>query len=200
MASFTLGTASQATGTAKSTILRAIKAGRISASRDELNQWQIEPAELFRVFPALAIPGLQRPTEQGATQIERDAAAGVLVAELRATLSDMRRDRDRWHEAFEKEQAAHARTQDALAMTQRLLPPPSATPTEHGATAVEQDATPPNAQIERDATPIKKGEVPDQAVPFGRSGITEPDLPPLGIQCTQKKPRQISWLPWRRPA
>jgi hypothetical protein len=108
--------------------------------------------------------------------------------------------RDRWHEAFEKEQAAHARTQDALAMTQRLLPPPSATPTEHGATAVEQDATPPNAQIERDATPIKKGEVPDQAVPFGRSGITEPDLPPLGIQCTQKKPRQISWLPWRRPA
>jgi GH24 family phage-related lysozyme (muramidase) len=44
MATFTLGTASQATGCAKSTILRAIRAGRISASRDELQQWRIDPA------------------------------------------------------------------------------------------------------------------------------------------------------------
>jgi GH24 family phage-related lysozyme (muramidase) len=42
MAAFTLGTASQATGCAKSTILRAIRAGRISASRDELQQWRID--------------------------------------------------------------------------------------------------------------------------------------------------------------
>ena len=48
---FTLGTASQATRCAKSTILRAIKAGRISAMRDDLGQWQIEPAELFRGLP-----------------------------------------------------------------------------------------------------------------------------------------------------
>ena len=145
MATFTLGTASQATGTAKSTILRAIKAGRISASRDDLNQWQIEPAELFRVFPPLAIPGMQQQTERDATAIERDATTDVLVAELRATLADMRQDRDRWHTAYEKEQAAHARTQEALATTQRLLPPPSATPIEHGATAtgegMERDAT-----------------------------------------------------------
>jgi hypothetical protein len=38
----TLGTASQATGCAKLTILRAIRAGRISASRDELQQWRID--------------------------------------------------------------------------------------------------------------------------------------------------------------
>jgi GH24 family phage-related lysozyme (muramidase) len=42
MVAFTLGTASQATGCAKSTILRAIRAGRISASRDELQQWRID--------------------------------------------------------------------------------------------------------------------------------------------------------------
>ena len=59
---FTLGTAAQATGAAKSTILRAIKAGRISASRDETGQWQIQPVELFRVFPALAIPGATAPS------------------------------------------------------------------------------------------------------------------------------------------
>ena len=150
MAAFTLGTASQATGTAKSTILRAIKAGRISATRDELGQWQIDPAELNRVFPLLAIPGAtseQQQIERGATQIERDATTDVLVAELRATLADMRQDRDRWHEAYEKEQAAHARTQDALATTQRLLPPPTATAIEQGATLVgegtKRDATAP---------------------------------------------------------
>jgi hypothetical protein len=42
MAAFTLGTASQATGCAKSTILLANRAGRISASRDELQQWRFE--------------------------------------------------------------------------------------------------------------------------------------------------------------
>jgi hypothetical protein len=148
MPSFTLGTASQATGCAKSTILRAIKAGRISATRDDLGQWQIEPAELFRVFPPLAIPGMpsgQQQIEQGATPIERDATTDMLVAELRATLSDMRQDRDRWHEAYEKEQAAHARTQEALATTQRLLPPPAATP-------AERNATPDEEGIERGAT------------------------------------------------
>jgi hypothetical protein len=148
MPSFTLGTASQATGCAKSTILRAIKAGRISATRDELGQWQIDPAELARTFPLLAIPGAtseQPQTEQGATQIERDATTDLLVAELRATLADMRQDRDRWHVAYEKEQAAHARTQEALATTQRLLPPPAATASERGATPAgkgnERDAT-----------------------------------------------------------
>jgi hypothetical protein len=76
----------------------------------------------------------------------------MLVAELRATLADMRQDRDRWHTAYEKEQAAHARTQEALATTQRLLPAPSATAPEHGAPAVEQGATPAEEGIERDAT------------------------------------------------
>ena len=66
MASFTLGTASQATGCAKSTILRAIRAGRISAIRDDhTKEWRIDPAELFRVFPALSVPGM--------APMERDA-------------------------------------------------------------------------------------------------------------------------------
>src|SRR5260370_42678964 len=88
---FTLGTASQATGCAKSTILRAIKAGRISAVRnDDLGQWQIEPAEIFRVFPALALPGAT--PQRG--PMERDATTDTLVAELRAVITDLRRRPD----------------------------------------------------------------------------------------------------------
>jgi hypothetical protein len=205
MASFTLGTASQATGTAKSTILRAIKAGRISASRDELGQWVIDPAELARVFPLLTVPGATpapQEIERRATQIERDATTDLLVAELRAALAglrqdrdDLRQDRDRWHAAYENEQAAHARTQEALSTTQRLLPPPTTPSAEHGATATERDATPVGEGLERGATPMGRGNSASS-----RSEIRQPDLPPLGIQRIPEKPRSRSWLPWRRSA
>jgi hypothetical protein len=52
---FTLGTAAAATGMAKSSILRAFKAGRSSASRTEDGSWSIDPVELGRVFPLLSI-------------------------------------------------------------------------------------------------------------------------------------------------
>ena len=126
MASFTLGTASQATGTAKSTILRAIKAGRLSATRDDSGQWCIDPAELARVFPLLAIPGAT--PEQPRTA--QDAMTDMLISQLQGVIADMRQDRDHWRTAFEREQAAHA-------ATQRLLPAPTATPVEQDAMAPE---------------------------------------------------------------
>jgi hypothetical protein len=97
---YTLGTAAQATGASKSTIFRSIKSGRISATRDEQGQWQIEPAELFRVFSPLAVadgtPEPSRPIP--------DAMTDILVAELRATIADLRADRDHWRTAFETAQ------------------------------------------------------------------------------------------------
>ena len=36
----------------KSTVLRAIKAGRISGTKDEQGEWHVEPAELHRVYPS----------------------------------------------------------------------------------------------------------------------------------------------------
>ena len=51
--SYTLGQAAKVVGMSKTSILRSIKAGRISAGRDEFGQWAIEPCELHRVYPAL---------------------------------------------------------------------------------------------------------------------------------------------------
>jgi hypothetical protein len=48
---YTIGQAAKATGKSKSTIFRAIKSGRISASRDENGDFDIDPSELHRVFP-----------------------------------------------------------------------------------------------------------------------------------------------------
>lgn len=46
----TLGQAAKETGLGKSTILRAVKSGRLSAARNDDGSWRIDPAELFRVY------------------------------------------------------------------------------------------------------------------------------------------------------
>ena len=47
---YTLAEAAKATGKAKSTIHSAIKKGRISAKKNDLGEYIIDPAELHRVF------------------------------------------------------------------------------------------------------------------------------------------------------
>jgi len=48
--SYTLGEASKAVGKSKATIHRAVKSGKISATRNEDGSYSIEPAELHRVY------------------------------------------------------------------------------------------------------------------------------------------------------
>jgi hypothetical protein len=50
---YTIATAAAAVGRNKTAILRAIKAGKISVSKDENGEWQIDPAELHRIYPPL---------------------------------------------------------------------------------------------------------------------------------------------------
>lgn len=54
---YTLGQAEQATGKRKSTIANAIKKGRISAKKNDAGEWQIDPAELHRVYPPVSSDG-----------------------------------------------------------------------------------------------------------------------------------------------
>ncbi len=48
---YSLSDAAKATGKNKTTIQRAIKNGKISASKGESGAYEIDPAELHRVFP-----------------------------------------------------------------------------------------------------------------------------------------------------
>lgn len=50
----TLGTAAKACGIGRTTVLRAIKSGKISASKDVNGNYAIDPAELHRVYPTVA--------------------------------------------------------------------------------------------------------------------------------------------------
>ena len=48
---YTLGQAAKATGKDRSTIYRAIKTGKTSAAQNAHGEWDIDPAELHRVYP-----------------------------------------------------------------------------------------------------------------------------------------------------
>jgi excisionase family DNA binding protein len=47
---FSLSQAAKLAGVSKATIHRAIKSGRLSATRQDDGSYQIDPAELYRVY------------------------------------------------------------------------------------------------------------------------------------------------------
>jgi len=110
--SHTLATAAAACGVNKSTILRAIKAGKISGAKDEHGEWQIEPAELHRVYPAIearnaaGTDAAQRYAAPNAAAIaeshQRAALAEQRLSDLKAALDDMRGERDAWRDQAQR--------------------------------------------------------------------------------------------------
>jgi hypothetical protein len=93
---YSLAEAAQACGINRSTVLRAIKSGRISGHRDEQGAWSVEPVELHRVFP----PASAEP--KAVPQLAQPDPADALVAELRAQLTEMRSQRDAWQGIAER--------------------------------------------------------------------------------------------------
>jgi hypothetical protein len=104
-----LSEAATAAGIAKSTIWRAIKAGRISATRTEMGTYQVDAAELFRVFPATPKHGDMKQAAMdvvpGAMALEAQISALKEVSSLlKEQLEDTRKDRDAWRTQAESNQ------------------------------------------------------------------------------------------------
>jgi hypothetical protein len=117
--SYTLAAAAAAVGLNKTTILRAIKSGKVSARMDEHGHWLIEPAELHRVYP----PAASRTDSNAAAQREavfeavaaaelqfKVALAEQRLAELKADLEDMRSQRNAWQTQAERLAIADSRS------------------------------------------------------------------------------------------
>jgi hypothetical protein len=100
--SYSLSNAAAACGVYKSTVLRSIKSGRLTATKDALGQWRIEPAELHRVYPPVQSNGAEdNATRHGATTALMEAQhraelAEQRLADLKTVFEDMRQDRDHW--------------------------------------------------------------------------------------------------------
>jgi hypothetical protein len=114
---YNLVTGAAATGVNRTTLLRAIKAGKVSAERDAQGAWTIQPAELHRVYPPLPHGTAKAEPMQTHAPESQIALLRTLVEDMKWTIADLRRreddlkaDRDHWREAH--------------SATQRLLPKP----------------------------------------------------------------------------
>lgn len=120
MPGLSLSQAAKASGRSKSTIGRAIDAGRLSATRNEDRTFSIDPAELFRAFP-------RDGNGTGHTEMIGADGTGPGLPELQALRDELAKAEQRAAVA-EAQAEERARSLDAaernLADLRRLLPAP----------------------------------------------------------------------------
>ena len=124
---YNLVEAGKAIGMGKSSVLRAIRKGVISASRDPVTGgWAIDPAELHRAFPAVA----DGTAHNQAGTVETDAMRELRarLEDTRHTVEDLRRRLDRSDEERHQLQSQLAAAQERIAalLTDQRVPSPSA--------------------------------------------------------------------------
>ena len=90
--------AGKAVGKSVPTITRAIKSGKLSAEKRDGGGYDIDPSELFRVWPAVSNDSdvtpkmLERETPNETNALQRE------VDLLREMLDETKADRDEWKE------------------------------------------------------------------------------------------------------
>lgn len=133
MPPLTLNQAAREAGRSKATLLEAIRGGRLSAPKDELGRYQIDPAELFRVYP----PTGRRPDAETATDPMPPTTETALLRQkvefleriirgIESERNDLRRRLDVESEA--RENAAAEIRRLTLMLTHQPKPEPEAQP------------------------------------------------------------------------
>tara|TARA_R100001369_G_C3266519_1_gene159179 strand:+ start:199 stop:594 length:396 start_codon:yes stop_codon:yes gene_type:complete len=108
---YSLNDAAKATGKSKTTIHRALKSGKISASKTDSGAYAIEPAELHRVFPPVLMERNAERSEWNNVERQKDDSGTLRIQlesiekerererqQLQETITDLREDRDRWRQ------------------------------------------------------------------------------------------------------
>jgi excisionase family DNA binding protein len=104
MPGLSLREAAKQVNVSKSTILRAVRSGRMSAARTEDGGYSIDPAELFRVYQPKSNGNRAESPERDSMHRELEAQiAGLKEVRdvLLAQLEDCKHDRDAWRSQAE---------------------------------------------------------------------------------------------------
>ena len=98
--------AAEQVGLTKQAIIKAIRKGTISAVKDESGEWRIEPAELFRVYQAIAKVDGNQPATADPTGLQREIAfRDDKIALLQEQIADLRQRLDQSEEERRQTQA-----------------------------------------------------------------------------------------------
>ena len=99
MKPLTLNQAAKQARKSKAAVLEALNNGTLSGSKNGLNQWQIDPAELFRVYP-------ENWLEEPKTEPQKPPKTAETLAELLETEKKEReREREERRHEIEQQQA-----------------------------------------------------------------------------------------------
>ena len=100
--------AAKEVGKSTPTITRAIKTGRLSANLNDKKQYEIEPSELFRVYPRTRNSNTQHkmlrdatPQNNSVLQLEIDMLKQQL-SEKNGIIEDIKKERDEWRITCQK--------------------------------------------------------------------------------------------------
>lgn len=98
--------AAEQVGRDRTTLLRAIKGGDLSATKDDAGQWWIEPAELFRRYPPAQAHSVQEPVNaQVRTSMSTPVHTPDLAREIalkEEQLAALREERERERRQLEE--------------------------------------------------------------------------------------------------
>lgn len=102
MTKLSLNQAAKEANVAKSTVLKAIRAGRMSAPKNDKGHYEIDPAELFRVYP-VTVEELPKEPQDTLADLQRELGGYQREnALLRETLQEAKTDRDEWRQQAQK--------------------------------------------------------------------------------------------------
>lgn len=114
----TLRQAADRCGASRSTIHRALKSGKLSGSRADDGSWDIDPAELARVFPWDVTEPVHRDT-MGHPGDKEDEQAAVLAMKVEMLEKQLERERDTVEDLRRRLDRAEDRV---LALTMEVRP------------------------------------------------------------------------------
>lgn len=107
---YSLRQAAEAVGKGKPAVLKAIKNGRISALKNGRGEWEIDPAELHRVYPTISGNGSgsgsseRQETAKETSVLEREVELlRERLTEKDGQIDDLRGERDRLLKVIEEQ-------------------------------------------------------------------------------------------------
>jgi chromosome segregation ATPase len=114
---YTLKEAAEACGRGKTAILKSIQKGRISAQKNPLGEWEIDPAELHRVYPPMP-KAVVNNSESERQEVASSALELAVIKEKVAALeAQLEREREVYRELsrrLDQSEAERRETQGKL--------------------------------------------------------------------------------------